>query len=494
MKKLDKLVLRAFFGPFLVTFCVVEFIFIMRFIMLYLDEIAGKDIGLQTYGELLFYCSVVTVPISMPLAVLLSSLMCFGNLGEFFELTAIKSAGISMIRAFRPVGIFVVLTTIYVFWFNNNTLPWANLKFYSLLYDIKTKKAALNIKQGIFYTDLPGRRIKVDKKYPDGRSLKGLIIYDHTDVNSGNRHVILADSGQMYTILDDKYLVFELFNGNDYLEDPDRSSPNVDQSDFTRNQFKHTKLVMSLKAFDLKKTDEDQFKYSPVMKNLGELEADSDSLRKDLRATMQGIVFSSPRYYLYHLSNQPVNFKQLHRDGKWIDSVLKKTPPIYQRAQTVSAALSQAKNNLSWAETNESLIVDKEARMHRSELEWHHKFTSAIACLVMFLIGAPLGSIIKKGGFGLPVLVAIIFFILMYVMTVQGDKLGREGRATVPVAAWLSNAVLFGFGVFFLKRAVADSRLFEADVYRVYFVRLRERWESWLEANRLLKKSGKGLA
>ena len=490
MRKLDKLVLRAFYGPFLVTFCVVEFIFIMRFIMLYLDEIAGKDIGLQTYGELLFYCSVVTVPISMPLAVLLSSLMCFGNLGEFFELTALKSAGISMVRAFRPVGIFVALTTIFVFWFNNNTLPWANLKFYSLLYDIKTKKAALNIKQGIFYTDLPGRRIKVDKKFPDGRSLKGLVIYDHTDANSGNRRVILADSGQMYTILSDKYLVFELFNGNDYLEDPDRSAPNLDQSDFTRNQFKHTKFVVSLKAFDLKKTDEEQFKYSPVMKDLRELNGDSDSLRKDLKAMMQGIAFSAPRYYLYHLSNAPVNANQLVRDGKWIDSLLKKPVPVYQYAQTVGGALSQAKNNLSWAETNQNMIADKESRFNRSELEWHHKFTSAIACLVMFLIGAPLGSIIKKGGFGLPVLVAIIFFILMYVMTVQGDKLGREGRAIVPVAAWLSNTVLFGFGVFFLKRAIADSRLFEADVYRVYIVRLQERWVAW----RTLKKSQKGLA
>ncbi len=494
MKKLDKLVLKSFWGPFLVTFSVVEFIFIMRFIMLYFEEIAGKDIGLATYGELLFYCSVITVPISMPLAVLLSSLMSFGNLGEFFELTAIKSAGISVMRAFRPIGIVVVALTGFVFWFNNKVMPVANLKFYSLLYDVKTKKAALNIKEGIFYTDLPGYRIKADKKFPDQRSLKGLVIYDHTQVNTGNRRVILADSAQMYTILNDRYLVFELFNGNDYLEDPDRTSPNSNQSDFTRTEFRHSTFTMNLKSFDLKKTDEDQFRYAAIMKDLGELGHESDSLRGDLKSSRNSMVFSAPRYYLYHLNPAPLNSKKLYGNGRWVDSLLRKPLPMHQRGQQVSSALSQAKNNLSWAETNESQLKDKEIRVNKADLEWHHKFTTAIACLVMFLIGAPLGSIIKKGGFGLPVLVAIIFFILMYVLTIQGDKLAKEGRAWVPAAAWVSNVALLGFGLFFLKRAREDSRLFEADVYRIYFTRLAQRFRALRETNGFLKKRRENLA
>lgn len=494
MKKLDKLVLRSFWGPFVVTFSVVEFIFIMRFIMLYFEEIAGKDIGLTTYGQLLFYCSVITVPVAMPLAVLLSSLMSYGNLGEFFELTAIKSAGISVMRAFRPIGIVVVSLTMFVFWFNNKVMPWANLKFYSLLYDVKTKKAALNIKEGIFYTDLPGYRIKVDKKYPDGRSLKGLVIYDHTQSNSGNRKITLADSAQMYTILNEKYLVFELFNGNDYHEDPDRTSPNTDQSDFVRNKFAHTKMVMSLKAFDLKKTDEDQFRYAAIMKNLKELKSESDSLEGDVAATVKSMVFSAPRYYTYHLNPTPANSKLLYGKGRWVDSLLRKEVPSYQKAQLVSGALTQARSILSSAETNVSILKDKQIRINKTQLEWHHKFTSAIACLVMFLIGAPLGSIIKKGGFGVPVLVAIIFFILMYVLTIQGDKLAKEGRAWVPAAAWASNAVLLGFSLFFLKRAREDSRLFEADVYRIYFARMKQRLLAWREGTVLLKKSSEKLA
>ncbi len=493
MKKLDKLVLRTFWPPFLVTFSVVEFIFIMRFIMLYFDEIAGKDIGLDTYAQLLFYCSVITVPVSMPLAVLLSSLMGFGNLGEYFELTALKSAGISVVRVFRPVGAVVVLLTGFIFWFNNEIMPWANLKFYSLLYDVKTKKAALNIKEGIFYTDLPGYRIKADKKFPDGRSLKGLVIYDHSAVNTGNKSVILADSAQMYTILDNKNLVFELFNGNQYIEDSDRASPNVDQSDFTRNQFKRSVFVVTLKSFDLKKTDEDQFKYAAIMKDVRELAHESDSLVADVKATTKSLVYSAPRYYTYHLSNSPSQAKKISGKGKWIDTLLRKPIQGAIRTQQISSALSQAKSNLSWSETNEALLKDKRARINKADLQWHRKFTTAVACLIMFLIGAPLGSIIKKGGFGLPVLVAIVFFILMYVMTIQGDKLATEGQAWVPAAAWASNAVLLGFGLFFLKRAREDSRLFEADAYRVYIARLIQRVSAWWERGNLLKKADKNL-
>lgn len=206
------------------------------------------------------------------------------------------------------------------------------------------------------------------------------------------------------------------------------------------------------------------------------------------------MVFSAPRYYLYHLNPAPQNSKKLYGNGRWVDSLLGKPMPVYQRGQQVSSAMSQAKNNLSWAETNESQLKDKEIRVNKADLEWHHKFTTAIACLVMFLIGAPLGSIIKKGGFGLPVLVAILFFILMYVLTIQGDKLAKEGRAWVPAAAWVSNAVLLGFGLFFLKRAREDSRLFEADVYRIYFTRFAQRFREWREDKWFLKKRRENLA
>ena len=225
MKKIDKLVLGSFIGPFVLTLVVVIFIFLMRLLMFYIEEFVSKDLDLATFGRLLFYFALLTVPTALPLASLLSSLMTFGNLGEFFELTALKSAGISLTRAMRPLLVVAVLMIGFSFWYNNIVSPWANLKGYSLLYDIKTAKASLNLKEGIFYNDLPGYSIKVDEKIKTGNKqgtngdlLKGLVIYKHGQggTESGNREVILADSGRMYTSPDRSYLVFELHNGNDY--------------------------------------------------------------------------------------------------------------------------------------------------------------------------------------------------------------------------------------------------------------------------------------
>jgi lipopolysaccharide export system permease protein len=488
LKRIDKLVLGAFWGPFLVTFAVTEFIFLTRFILMYFEEIAGKDIGLTTYGQLFWYFGLIMVPLSMPLAVLLSSLMCFGNLGEFTELTALKSAGISITRALRPVLVVCLLITGFVFWFSNKVQPWANLKGYSLLYDIKMTKATMNIKEGIFYNELPGHSLKVTKKYPDEKTLKGLVIYDHTDSN-GNRNVTTADSAQMYTILGSKYLVFELFNGYTYTEDVDRTSPNTDQTDFTKNGFRHAKRVINLRAFEMSRTDEDQFRSHAIMKDIAELDVTSDSLRRDLVQSRKNTVQLSPQYYQFHQSSMAVKARPL--GGAWVDSLLRKEKPVYERASWYTNALSSARTRLSSIETDAVILGEKEKLIYKNDLEWHHKFTQAVACLVMFLIGAPLGSIIKKGGFGLPVLVAIVFFILMYVITIQGDKMAKEGVAWVPLAAWLSNVVLLGFGLFFLYKAINDSRLFEADVYRMAFQRWQERLRLWWQRTPLGQKNVK---
>ncbi|MFT4033733.1 MAG: LptF/LptG family permease [Siphonobacter sp.] len=476
MKKLDKLVLKAFWGPFIVTFAVTEFIFLTRFILLYFDEIAGRDVGLDVYGRLFFFFSLMVVPVSMPLAMLLSSLMCFGNLGEFSELTAVKSAGISIGRAIRPVAFAAIFITGFILWFNNTVQPWANLKGYSLLWDIKTTKATLSFKEGIFNDDLPGYSIKVSKKYADG-SLKNVLIYDHSD-NSGNKHVTVADSARTYTILGGQYLVFELFNGLDYVEDADKSVPNINTTDFVKNSFTHTKKFINMRAFNMNRTDEEQFKNHAIMKSLPALSKDEDSLRKSYNLVMRSMQITASQYYMYAF--QPVRESAEKIKGKWIDSLITHHKIDANTLDIItSSAMNSAKSRLTSIETDDLLMYDRRKNIYKTELEWHHKFTTAISCLVMFLIGAPLGSIIKKGGFGLPVLVAIIFFILMYVLTIQGDKNAKEGTMWVPLAAWLSNAVLLGFGIYFMVKSLNDSRLFEADVYRIAFNRWKERLEAW---------------
>ncbi|WP_128543436.1 LptF/LptG family permease [Larkinella soli] len=488
MKKIDKLVLKSFWGPFVLTLCVVIFIFLMRLMMFYIDQFVSKDIELTVFARIIFYFSLITIPVALPLAVLLSSLMTFGNLGEFFELTALKSAGISLTRALRPILVVAAGIALFSFWFNNKVAPWANLKGYSLLWDIKSAKATLNLKEGIFYNDLPGYSIKVDKKMPDGVTLKGMVIYKHQEsgLETGNREIILADSGRMFTTPDKQYLIFELYNGNDYTEYTDNTSGTVSYASsgpqnklakFLRNGFQHYKLRISLESFGLKRTDEQQFEYHEYMKNLNELAFLSDSLKKELNTSRKSVASTSRQYYNYQFKAPAVPAVKPVKEGQWIDSLLAKRTDARNRTELADAALAQARNMLSYAESNDTYLKEKEKTVFRYELESHHKFTQAISCFIMFLIGAPLGAIIKKGGFGVPVLVSILFFILLYVLTLTGDKYAKDGLVWVPVGAWLANVLLLPIGLYLMKQARNDSRLFDKDVYIIWWDRMKKRFE-----------------
>lgn len=502
MKKVDKLVLGSFWGPFFLTLGVVIFIFLMRLLMFYIDSFVSKDLDLATFGRLLFYFALLTIPTALPLAVLLSSLMTFGNLGEYFELTALKSAGISLTRAMRPLLIVAIGISAFSFWFNNSVSPWANLKGYSLLYDIKTAKATLSLKEGIFYNDLPGYSIKVDRKLKSGKEsttgdlLKGLVIYKHpiSSFESGNREIILADSGRMYTDKDRTYLVFELFNGNDYQEYSNNStvtyaangSP-TKGAEFVRNGFKDYRLVISLESFGIKRTDENQFEYHEYMKDLNELSTLTDSLRKDYKNTSLTVASTSRQYYTYQFKADATQKQKKIADGKWVDSLVRKHPLAKQ--DIAQAAISQAQNMLSYATSNVTYLADKEKNVWKYQLESHHKFTQAISVFVMFLIGASMGAIIKKGGFGLPVLVSIVFFIFLYVLTLTGDKYAKEGLLWVPVGAWMANLVLFPIGLFLMQRARYDSRLFDKDVYVIAWDRLKRRWAAFRQSRAIGSQS-----
>ena len=488
MKKIDKLIIQAFFGPFFLTLAIVIFIFLMRLLMFYMNEFVGKDIEFLNYVRLLTFFSLNTIPIAMPLAILLSTLMTFGALGEFFELTAIKSAGISVTRAMLPLFFVTIGLCGFTYWYNNEIYPWANLKGYSLLYDIKTAKATLNIKEGIFYNDLPGYNIKVDKKFPDGRTLKNLVIYKHppNSYDTGNTEVILADSGKMYTINNQGYLVFELFKGNMFSENvqtgnsqyiaSSTSSNDPINSKFSRNHFDTYKLVVSLDAFGLKRTNEQQFEYHEWMKDRQELINTADSLNKEYATSRQNLVNTSRQYFSYNLKEQTVPLTKL-KAGKWIDSLTNarlKTKKV--KIETLSVALQSAKSIEASARSNVTYINEKKLNPRKYELELQHKLTQVVACFMMFLIGAPLGAIIKKGGFGMPVLVSIVFFILMYVFTMQGDKWAKEGITPVWVGAWFSNFMLGCFGLYFMDRARNDSNLFDADFYKILLDRIKQKW------------------
>ncbi len=484
MKKLDKLVLQAFWGPFFITMSVVVFVFLMRIMIFYIDDFVSKELGILDYARLFFFFSLITVPTALPLAMLLSSLMAFGNLGEFFELTAIKSAGISVVRAMMPLFIVALFVTVFSFFFNDRVSPWANLKGYSLLYDIKTTKATLKIKEGIFYNDLPGYSIKVDKKEENG-SMKGMVIYKHDSrsYELGNTTIILADSGRMYSKNNNRYLVIELYHGTIYNEEaanggrptyissPTTGAPVI--SNFQRNGFDHYELWESLSSFGMKRTDEGQFKYHEFMKNISDLTSTADSMRNNYVETKKNLVPNSQQYFSYNYK-EGTDKKLL--PGKWIDSLLRKPMGDSLKKEILTNAKSAAASMLSFTNSQSEYLQTKLKDANKYELEKHHKYTQAISCLVMFLIGAPLGAIIKKGGFGVPVLVSIVFFILLYVITNQGDKWVKEGMLAVPVGAWMANSLLFLTGLYFVDKARSDSRLFEKDVYQMYIKRIKAKW------------------
>jgi lipopolysaccharide export system permease protein len=466
-KKVDKLVLKSFFGPFILTTSVVVFIFLIRFLLMYFAEFIGKDLGYDVFAKLFGFFTLITIPTAMPLAILLSSIISFGNLGEFSELTAIKGAGIPISRVFRPAFIFAIIVSIFTFWFTTTVSPWANLKGYSMLWDVKTTKLTLNVEEGIFYTGIPGYSIKVNQKVNGGKTLKDITIYDHRS-GSGNNEITLADSGKMYTINNAGYLVFELYNGYNYRVIKNNNSQNISQQQFLKNGFAHNKLVMSLESFGLKRTDEESFKYHPYMKNLSELGVQIDSLKIDVKKTQKFYTQGSGNLYSYHFKSM-VDSVKIVKPGDWIYKHVKKFPFDSIKTDVYAISLTDAKSVLGYVETNITTMKSKHHDEYMNEVEWQHKFTQSFSVLILFLIGASLGSIIKKGGFGLPVLIAICIFILMYVLTQFFDKLAKEGELKVIFATWIPNAILLAMGLWFLSKSFNDSQFVNID-----FAKLKE--------------------
>jgi lipopolysaccharide export system permease protein len=541
MKKIDRFILQASLGPFLLTLAVVVFILLIQQMSFYIDDLLGKGLGYDVFAELLFYFALHLVPLALPLAILLSSLITFGNLGEHFELTAMKSSGISLVRVLRPIFIFAVSLAIFSFWFNDQIVPQANLKAYSLLWDIKQKSPSLSLKEGAFYNGIPGYSIKVNKKYTDGKTLKEIMIYNHTQ-SRGNRELIIADSGKMYTILNERYLVLELFKGKSYHDQVASTNPqDFSNEKFVNNVFDKSQIVFNLSSFDMKKTDENLFKGHKIMHTTWQLFRDIDSLQNQIKKTgLTNFETIKPnfRYHYGKMTNPPPTTTTVKsvkpsktaktannppKKSKNLPKILKfdslENPLAAKRKAQLSERVFNFKNKQIIAENTEKPVVSQASYSHTTPndeqvanyavtqarnlqatiksrreysenlqkeynqfvIEMYKKFTFAFACITMFFIGAPLGAIIKKGGIGVPVLVAIVFFIGFYVINLTGEKWVKESFIPPLYGMWAANVILMTFGLFFLRQAKNDSRIFEADFYYVIRDRIKERWRKKAE-------------
>ena len=463
MKKIDKLIFLAFIGPFFLTFVVAVFIFLIQYLIKYFPDLVGKGLGPEVYGELLTYFSINVTPVSLPLAVLLSSLMSYGNLGEHFELTAIKSSGISLIRTLVPICIFAILLCFLAFFISNNIVPKANLKAFSLLYDVRQKKPTFDFKEGAFYNGLPGYSIKVNKKFEDGKTMKDIMIYNHS-AGRGNVEVIMADSALMYMIMDERYLVMELFNGQSLSELADAQNKN---QQFVRNKFKKSKFIFSMESFNLQRTQEELFSSHKIMRNVNELRRDVDSLRSS-HDTLAKVTFPSVKpFYNYAFRYDTV-----------IKPAVSARIPNYEtdtlaRLNVLRYATNNARSIKAYvaSQKERAEFLMKEANSY--EIEWYKKFTLSAACFIMFLIGAPLGSIIKKGGLGVPVIIAIIFFIIYYIISSITEKWTKEGLMPAGWGMWSTNLLFLPIGLFFLRQAKNDSRILETDYFAVLWDKIK---------------------
>ena len=469
MKKIYALVLKTYAGPLLVTFFISLFILLMQFMWMYIDDLVGKGLEWYIIGELLFYASFTFVPLALPLAILLSSLMTFGNLGEHYELVAMKSAGISLRSIMKPLIILSVLISVFAFYFSNNVLPVANLKFKSLLYDIRKKKLAVNIKEGIFYNDMEDYVIRVGKKGKNGNNIYKVMIYNHTD-GRGNIDVTVADSGLMESTPDGRYLIFTLYDGYNYLD-------KVDQKDskkinpFQRTFFKVQRRKFDLSAFELNRTNEELFKNNYQMLNIRQLNYFIDSLSTSINSRRLNLAQHYPRNYQVYL----------HLDSTYqagsdttivIPSDFLSRFSANDRVRIASSALTSARSIKKTLEYHVQSIASSEEYLVKHKIVWHRKFTLSFACLVLFFIGAPLGAIIRKGGLGLPTVISILFFILYHIISMIGEKSALKGAMEVTSGMWLSSVILLPLGFFLALKATTDSPIMDMDVWNKIFMQI----------------------
>jgi lipopolysaccharide export system permease protein len=467
IKKLDKLIVGSFIGPFIATFFITLFVLVLQFFWLYIDDIVGKGLDLFTIGTFILYVCATLVPLALPLAVLLSSIMTFGNLGETFELVAIKSAGIPLLRFMRPLFITSLFICGIAFMFNNYIIPVAQLKMQTLKFDIIVSKPAFDIKEGVFYDKIDGYIIKIGRKEKDGANIHDILIYQH-NYNLLQDNIIVAESGKMTISKDKKFLEFNLKNGWNYQEKGQRNSINTQ---LIRMGFKEYKKVFDLSSFKLNKTDDSTFKNNYQMLNMRQLATTIDSLEK---------ITASYKKQTKNLLKPNIPILK-YLDSPWkaepvaarVDSFQQILPdsvfhPLLMKAYNI---ISNIKGNTDISAVNYD-NDRKNLRMHL--MKWHEKITMSIACLVLFLIGAPLGSIIRKGGIGLPLIFAVIFFVIFFLLNNFGSKLVKEDVMQPFAGMWMATFVLLPIGIFLTYKAMNDSQLFNREFYNRLLKKFRK--------------------
>lgn len=439
----------------------------MLFLFKYIDDLIGKGFKWYIILELMGYAAATNVSMALPLSFLLSSIMTFGNLGENFELVAIKSAGLSLQKAMRPLILLITLLSIGAFFYSDYILPKAFLKMGSLLYDVRNQKAAFIIQEGVFNNSIPGYSIRVEKKENDGDLLKKVVIYDQTK-GIGNTNITMARQGEMSKSEDGNFLIFKLIDGVRYEESQGDQAFDPRQK-LTRLRFKVTEQKFDLSSFNFKREDESLFKNNFQMLNLKQLNHSQDSVKKNIDS-LSGNLFATTKFY-YRIFSDAKDFykydslKLPTQTKSAFNSLYIKT----NKSMIQKSAIGNINAVVDYLQSKKIDIEGSSKNLRGYMIEFHKKFTLAFSCLVLFFIGAPLGAIIRKGGLGLPVVVSVAFFLVYHIISTIGEKSVREGSMSPLLGMWLAIIVLTPLGLFLTYKATSDSAIFDIEVYKLWF-------------------------
>ena len=464
VNKLSILLLRSYIGPFVVTFLVAMFIFEMQFIWVYLDELLGKGLSGWVVFKLLVFASARLVNMALPLAILMSSIMTMGALAENNEMTAMKSAGVSLLRMMRPLIFFSVGLSLMAFVFANNIWPVANLKFRTMLFSILKQKPALNLTDGVFYSGIEGVSIRAGRNNTETGELTDVLIYDHRGGEKANRTVIRASSGKMEQTPDKRYLILTLFDGNSYDEQRDKKIREPRHA-LVEGQFEKMELRMDLSSLAFSADNEEVMKNPAEMMSVRQLDQAIDSL-KEIVDTVQ---------YQYAQNTLRLTKKRLSeseqvtvvRDTALFDLIDSKEQ---QKALLWAKENTRKSKDLLQRQTDE--LKARLKNMNRHKIEWHRKFFLAVVCLVLFFIGAPLGAIIRKGGIGIPTLIALGLFVVYQLLTMAGERMAKNQFIEPWLGMWISTVILLPMSIWITRKAMRESALLEKSPISLWFTKL----------------------
>lgn len=477
--------LKSFLPLFMMTFFICLFIVLMQFLWSHIDDLVGKGLGVDVIAELFFYAALSMVPLALPLSILLASLMTFGNLGERFELTAIKASGVSLVRAMRPLTVLIVFVSIGAFFFQNNVLPIAQTRMWTLIFSVRQKSPELEIPEGVFYDQIPGYNLFVGHKDRKTAMLYDMMIYDVSD-GFDNARVILADSGRLAVTEDQTHLFLKLWDGEMFENLREQGNTNVKNVPYRRESFLDKEIMIKFDA-NFNRMDEQGIRNQYVGKNMAELMESIDSLQAhadSLGMTYGREIVLQPMFGIARATvdkvegGRPEPYHEVKMTGRPVD-----IDSVYRSSNSgvamsyLNMALNNARRNRQEFEYKSFSLVDDQKLVRKHNIELQKKFTLSFACLIFFFIGAPLGSIIRKGGLGMPLVISVFLFIFYYIIDNSGYKLARDGKLAVWQGIWLSSAVLLPMGIFFTYKAVNDSAVFNRDAYVNFFRKLFGRGE-----------------